>query len=110
MAATALRLEMNCGRCPRVARASQPLGFGPESRWDSPRAGEAAEAGTGPRQEDPVVADPAVRAKDIAKRLDSAALPSLSGGAEIDSPTRWVSFINCRNTFRKRSCDYSKLK
>ena len=28
MAATALRLEMICGRCPRVARASQPWALG----------------------------------------------------------------------------------
>ena len=33
----------------RVARASQPVGFKPESRWDSPRAG-TAKAGSGPGQ------------------------------------------------------------
>ena len=81
--------------------AGIPLGFA---------TGRSNRSGAGPRQETGWSADPAVRAKDIAKRLDSAALPSLSGGAEIDSPTRWVSFINCRNKFRKRSCDYSKLK
>ena len=49
MAATALRLEMICGTFSQGSSCLATLGFGPESRWDSPRAG-TAKAGSGPGQ------------------------------------------------------------